>query len=163
MEMFFRGFSINKCFFSFNLAIDLHYKSVKVYQLTRESIESNPSPRNYTIKKARLTSYHQGYVHYGDQQECNVETQRIFSIIYSAVKRIGLCKSLHLNIILAQGDYLNLSESINHFLRMNFPLYFNKSDNLKMIKQQKHKYYIKNQHKIQKKNRSSIRGKIQTL
>ena len=46
---------------------------------------------------------------------------------------------------------------------MNFPLYFNKSDNLKMIKQQKHKYFIKNQHKIQKKNRSSIRGKIQTL
>ena len=43
---------------------------------------------------------------------------------------------------------------------MNFPLYFNKSDNLKMIKQQKHKYFIKNQHKIQKKNRSSIRGKI---
>ena len=34
---------------------------------------------------------------------------------------------------------------------MNFPLYFNKSDNLKMIKQQKHKYFIKNQHKIQKK------------
>ena len=73
---------------------------------------------------------------------------------------MGLWKSLHLDIILAQGDYLNLSESINHLLRVNFPLYFHKSDNLKIIKQQKHKYFIKNQHKIQKKNRSSIREKI---
>ena len=64
---------------------------------------------------------------------------------------MGLCKSLHLDIILAQGDYLNLSESIKHLLQMNFPLYFHKSDNLKIIKQQKHKYFIKNQHKIQKR------------
>ena len=52
--------------FSFNLAINLHYASVKVSQLTRESIESNPGPRNYTIKKALLTSHHQGYGRYGD-------------------------------------------------------------------------------------------------
>ena len=48
-----------------------------------------------------------------------------FSIIYSAVKRVGLWKSLDLDIILAQGDELFKSVRINKPLAVNeLPLTF---------------------------------------
>ena len=88
---------------SFNLVINLHYKCVKASQLTREDIESYPGPRNYAIKKALLASHHQGHSRCGDSAEMQCTSIAYFSNIYSAVKRIGLCKSLDLGITLAQG------------------------------------------------------------
>ena len=95
------------------LANNLHYKHVKASQLTREGIESNPGPRNYAIKNALLASHHQGHSRYGDSAGMQCTSIAYFSIIYSGFKRVGLWKSLDLNIILAQGDELVKSVKIN--------------------------------------------------
>ena len=98
---------------SFNLVINLHQKYVKASQLTSEGIESNPGPRNYAIKKALLASHHQGHSLYGDSAGMQCTSIAYFSIIYSVAKRVGLWKSLDLDIILAQGDELFKSIRIN--------------------------------------------------
>ena len=79
---------------------------MKASQLTREDIESNPGPRNHAIKKALLASHHQGHSRYGDSAGIQCTSITYFTIIYSAVKRVGLWKLLDLDIILAQGDEL---------------------------------------------------------
>ena len=95
------------------------------YVLTREDIESNPGPRNYAIKKALLASHHQGHSPYGDSAGMQCTSIAYFSIIYSAVKRVGLWKSLDLDIILALEDELFKSVRINKpRVWMNCPLYF---------------------------------------
>ena len=110
---------------SFSLAINLHYKCVKTSQLTREDIESNPGPRNYAIKKALLASHHQGHSCYGDSAGMQCTSIAYFSIIYSAVKRVGLWKSLDLDIIFAQGDELFKSVRFNKPLAVDeLPLTF---------------------------------------
>ena len=107
------------------MAITLHYKCVKASQLTREDIKSNPGPRNYAIKKALLASHHQGHSRYGDSAGMQCTIIAYFSIIYSAVKRVGLWKSLDLDIILAQGDELFQSVRINEPLAVDeLPLTF---------------------------------------
>ena len=68
---------------------------MKASQLTREGIESNPGPRNVAIKKALLASHHQGYSRYGDSAGMQRSSIACFSIIYSAVKRVGLWKLLN--------------------------------------------------------------------
>ena len=98
---------------SFNLAINVHCKYVKASQLTREGIESNPGPRNYAIKKALLASHHQGHSRYRDSAGMQCTSIAYFSIICSAVKRVGLWKLFDLDIILAQGNELFKSVGIN--------------------------------------------------
>ena len=100
-------------------------KASQLTRQTREGIQSNPGPRNYAIKKALLASHHQGHSRYGDSAGIQCTSIAYFSIIYSAVKRVGLWKSLDLDIILAQGDELFKSVRINKPLAVDeLPLTF---------------------------------------
>ena len=107
--------------FSFNLAINVHCKCVKVSQLTqltREGIESNPGPRNYAIKKALLASHHQGHSRYRDSAGMQFTSIAYFSIICSAVKG-RLNRLIWILYLHREMNYLNLLRSINHLLWMN--------------------------------------------
>ena len=100
---------------------------MKASQLTREGIESNPGPRNYTIKKALLPSDQQGHSRYGDSAGMECTSIAYLTIIYSAVKMVVLWKSLDLDIVLAQGYELFKSVGINNplavdELRLSFSL-----------------------------------------
>ena len=64
------------------------------------------------MKKSLQTSHHQGHSRYGDSAGMQYTSITHFFIISSAPKRVGLWKSLDLDIILAQGDELFTSVGI---------------------------------------------------
>ena len=77
------------------------------------------------MQSKKHCSDHQGHSRYGDLAGTQCTIIVYFSIIYSAVKRVGLCKSLDLDIILAQGDDLFKSVRINKPLAVDdLPLHF---------------------------------------
>ena len=118
MEMFFKVLVLANVLL-FNLAINLYNKCVKASQVTREGIASNPGPRNYTIKKSLLPSDQQGHSRYGDSAGMQCTSIAYLTIIFSAVKRVVLWKSLDLDIVLAQGNELFI-----HLLWMNCAFHF---------------------------------------
>ena len=83
---------------------NLHYKSVRATKLTCEGIESNPGPRNYTIKKAIQGSHHQGHVRYRRSAGMQCTSNAYLAIIFSIIKNIHTWKPFDLDYILEQGD-----------------------------------------------------------
>ena len=83
---------------------NLHYKSVRATKLTCEGVESNPGPRNYTIKKAIQGSHHQGHVRYRRSAGMQCTSNAYLAIIFSIIKNIHTWKPFDLDYILEQGD-----------------------------------------------------------
>ena len=120
-ERFFEGFvrlllcSILRQIISKNL----HYGLVRATKLTCEGVESNPGPRNYTIKKTIYASHHQGHVKYGRSAGMQCTSNAYLAIIFSTTKNINTWKPIDLNYILEQGDRFFKDVGVNQALAVD--------------------------------------------
>ena len=91
----------------------LHYGLVRATKLTCEGVESNPGPRNYTIKKTIQASHHQGHVRYGRSAGMQCASNAYLAIIFSTIKNINIWKPFDLDYILEQGDRVFKDVDVN--------------------------------------------------
>ena len=97
----------------------LHYGLVRATKLTCEGVESNPRPRNYTIKKTIQASHHQGHVRYGRSAGMQYASNAYLAIIFSTIKNINMWKPFDLDYILEQGDRVFQDVDVNQALAVD--------------------------------------------
>ena len=97
----------------------MHYRLVRATKLTCEGIESNPAPRNSTIKKAIQRSHHQGHVRYGRSAGMHCTSNAYLAIIFSTIKNIHTWKPFDLDYILEQGDRVFKDVDVNQALAVD--------------------------------------------
>ena len=97
----------------------LHYGLVRATKLTCEGVESNPGPRNYTIKKTIQASHHQGHVRYGRSAGMQCASNAYLAIIFSTIKNINMWKPFDLDYILEQGDRVFKDVDVNQALAVD--------------------------------------------
>ena len=88
---------------------NLHYGIVRYTKLTCESVERNPGPRSYIIKKTINTSHHQRHVRYGRSAGMQCTSNAYLALSF---------RKLRTSI---RGRYLILITSLNRkmeFLKM---------------------------------------------
>ena len=92
---------------------------VRATKITCEGVESNPGPRNYTIKKTIQASHHQGHVRYGRSAGMQCKSNAYLAIIFSTIMDINTWKPIDLNYILEQGDRFFKDVGVNQALAVD--------------------------------------------
>ena len=98
---------------------NLHYGIVRYTKLTCESVERNPGPRSYIIKKTINTSHHQRHVRYGRSAGMQCTSNAYLAVIFSTSKYINTWKPFDLNYILEQGDGVFKDVDVNQALAVD--------------------------------------------
>ena len=102
--------------------VSLFIATYFLLKLIIESIESNPGGyygEICGIKKTVQGTFHQEYTRFGETARIKCTSNAYFAIIFSAIKKVSLWKSIDVHYIIDKGDMFFKSLDINQPLAVD--------------------------------------------